>query len=845
MLKRLQIFALLLLTSLAFAQKPDVKKITITGKIFEKGTTLPLEYATVVFQDAKNPEKLYGGVTDLNGAFNFEVSSGTYNVRFEYISFKTVEFKNKTYNTNTDFGTIYLEADIAQLAGVEVIAERSTVEIKLDKRVYNVGKDMMVKGGTVSDVLDNVPSVTVDPEGTIALRGNENVRILIDGKPSGLAGINIADALKILPADAVEKVEVITNPSARYDAEGGGGIINIILRKGKAQGLNGSFVLSVGDPETYGINTSLNYRSDKFNLFSNTGYNYRTSLGNSLTDATYLNQDGSIRNYIDERRTNERLNKGYNSNVGIELFLDKTASWTNSLTVQNRRGENPDNVFFYNFDENRNATFTRNRFNDERSKDFTFEYATNFTKKFKKEDHKLTVDMSFSENRDSENSVIYDQILGDPSSFFTERTLNPQNQNRNLFQTDYVLPIGEKSRFEAGYRGSFQKNLTDFEIDSLDIAGNWIRNDIYSNLLEYKENVNAFYLQYGSKINKFSYFLGVRFEDSNIEVNSISANDYNTKKYNNFFPTATLNYEFSETSSMSLSYSKRINRPRGRFLNPFSSYSSRINIFRGNPDLNPAYTNAFDLGYLKRWSKVTFNTSAYVNITDDSFQFIRRESGVIDVTVVDGPDIVDPTTGIITPVGGEDIRTPVIESTPINLATEIRAGFEFNINYSPYKWWKINTNFNLFRNETKGDYSYINSLNELVVQNFDNTATSWFTRISSKISLPYKIDWQTNATYNAPQNSAQGNRYAITSVNLAFSKDILKDKGTIALNVSDLFNSRKRRSDVFLPTVNSYSEFQWRQRQINLSFTYRFNKKKNERENQRRPDDGGGDEFMG
>ena len=166
------------------------------------------------------------------------------------------------------------------------------------------------------------------------------------------------------------------------------------------------------------------------------------------------------------------------------------------------------------------------------------------------------------------------------------------------------------------------------------------------------------------------------------------------------------------------------------------------------------------------------------------------------------------------------------------------------MNYSPYKWWKLNTNFNLFRNETRGNYNYINSKNEAIVQNFDNIATSWFTRVSSKITLPYKIDWQTNATYNAPENSAQGKRLSITSVNLAFSKDVLKDKGTIALNVSDLFNSRKRRSEINLPTVTSYSEFQWRQRQINLSFTYRFNKKKNERENQRR-EDGGGDEFMG
>lgn len=822
MLKNYKLVLLFLFSISLFSQRPDAKKITITGKIFEKGTTLPLEYATVVFQEIQNPEKLYGSVTDMNGNFNFEVTSGNYNVRFEYISFKTVEYKNKTYNTDTNFGTIYLEADIAQLKGVELIAERSTVEIKLDKRVYNVGKDMMVKGGTVSDVLDNVPSVTVDAEGNVALRGNENVRILIDGKPSGLAGINIADALKLLPADAVEKVEVITNPSARYDAEGGGGIINIILRKGKAQGLNGSFVASIGDPETYGISSSLNFRSEKFNLFSNTGYNYRASLGNSLTDSEYTGTNVNPQSvFIDERRTNERLNKGYNANFGVELFIDKSSSWTNSLTIRNGRGENPDNVFFYNFDKDRNATFTRNRLNDQKSSDLTFEYATSFTKNFKKDDHKLTVDMSFSENREKDNSIIYDQIIGDPSKSFTERTLNPQNQKRNLFQTDYVLPIGKDSRFEAGYRGSFQKNITDFQIDSLAIAGNWIRNDVYSNLLEYKENVNAFYAQYGSKINKFSYFLGLRFEDSDIEVNSISSNDYNTKKYNNFFPTATLNYEFSETSSMSLSYSKRINRPRGRFLNPFSSYSSRINIFRGNPDLNPAYTNALDLGYLKRWKKVTFNTSTYVNVTDDSFQFIRRESGLL----ADG--------------------VPVIESTPINLATEIRAGFEFNINYSPYKWWRINTNFNLFRNETKGDYSYTNSLDQEIVQNFDNVATSWFTRVSSKITLPYKIDWQTNATYNAPENSAQGKRYSITSVNIAFSKDVLKDKGTIALNVSDLFNSRKRRSEINLPTVTSYSEFQWRQRQINLSFTYRFNKKKSERENNQRRDDSGDGEYMG
>ena len=836
--KKILIVALTLLLSLtAFAQRPEGKKVTISGKVIEKGTNLPLEYATIVFENGTT-KQLSGGITDENGIFKFEVTAGNYNVRAEFISFKTVTIPQKVFNADSNLGTIQMEADVAQLNEIEVVAEKSTVEIKLDKRVYNVGKDMMVKGGTVSDVLDNVPSVTVDAEGTVALRGNENVKILIDGKPSGLAGINIADALKLLPADAVEKVEVITNPSARYDAEGGGGIINIVLRKGKANGVNGSVMVNAGDPETYGTSINLNKKSDDYNLFSNIGYNYRNNPGNSLVDAEYFNADGSTSRFIKERRTNERLSEGYNANFGIDLNLSKSLTWTNALTFRENNGKNPDNVFFYNFDASNNPTFVRNRLNDQKSDEFSIEYSSNFTKKFKKDDHKLTVDFAISQNRENEYATIYDQILGIPSSLDTEETSNTQKQQRNLIQADYVLPIGKNGRFEAGYRGSFLNNLTDFTVTPDDSN--------FSNKLEYIENVNALYMQYGSKIDKFSYFFGLRFEDSNIEVNSLTENDYNTKKYNNLFPSATFNYEFSESSSVSLSYSKRINRPRGRFLNPVSSLSSNINIFQGNPDLDPSMTDAIDLGYLKKWNKLTFNTSAYINITNDSFQFIRRESGLFATTIVDGEDIVDPVTGDVTPVGGTDIRTPVILSTPINLAKEYRAGFEFNLNYTPYKWWRLNGNFNAFRSETQGNYSYVDYLGNTINQNFDNVALTWFARISSKITLPYKIDWQTNGTYNAPQTNAQGKSLGVASMNLAFSKDILKDKGTIALNISDVFNSRKRIMETEIPNVvSSYSEMQWRERQVMLTFTYRFNKQKNERDRQPRREDGGEGDFMG
>ena len=787
-------------------------KVTVSGKIYEKSTNVPLEYATVVLKNVDKPEIVAGGVTDEKGNFKVDVIKGIYTISYEFISLKTIVINNKKIDSDINLGTIFLEPDVSQLKEVVLISEKSTVEFKLDKRVYNVGQDMIVKGGTISDVLDNVPSVTVDPDGTIALRGNENVKILIDGRPSGLAGINIADALKLLPADSVEKVEVITNPSARYDAEGGGGIINIILRKGKAQGINGSVIASVGDPESYGLSSNLNFRGEGFNVFSNFGYNYRNSPGNSLTDAQYFDKTtGATTSFVNESRTNERLNKGFNANFGIDLFLNKSTNWTHSLTFNRSTGENPDNVFFNNFDASKTPTFIRNRFNDQFSKEYSLEYATNFTKQFEKEDHKLTVDVAVSQNREDENSIIYDQIIGNPSSLFTESTLNNQKQQKNLLQTDYVLPIGQNGRFEAGYRGSFQKNLTDFKI---------IPNTLYSNTLEYNEFINAMYMQYGNKINKFSYFLGLRYEDSNIDVNSITSNNYNNKKYNNFFPTATFNYDINKESNVSISYSKRINRPRGRFLNPFSSYSSNINIFQGNPDLNPTYTNAFEIGYLKRWQKVTLNSSIYTNITDNSFQFIRKESGLF-------------VSGI-----------PVILSTPINLSKETRTGFEFNVNYTPYKWWKLNGNFNFFRNETSGDYTYVDYLNQTIVQNFDNTNNTWFSRVNSKITLPYKIDWQTNITYRAPETSAQGKRLDMTSVNLAFSKDILKDKGTIALNVSDLFNTRKRRNITDIENlVYSYSEFQWRQRQVMLSFTYRFNKKKEKDNSQKRED--GGDEMMG
>ena len=817
-MKKLNAIALIVLflsSILSFGQQAPIAKakLKITGKVIEKTSKQALEYATITLRLPNNPKAITGGITNNKGEFSVEAAAGTYDIKIEFISFKSTEIKGKTIDSNTNLGTIGLAEDAAQLNEVVVRAEKTTVEIKLDKKVFNVGSDLMVKGGTVSDVLGNIPSVSVDVEGNVSLRGNENVKILIDGRPSN--AINIIEALRIIPADAIDKVEVITNPSARYDAEGGGGILNIVLKKGKNLGFNGTFIATGGIPDNNGLSGNVNYKTKKVSLFTTQGYSFRSNPGNMINETTYFNSNNSIRNFIVEPRENDRYGKGYNGNFGVDIALDEKTFWTNTFNYRNNNSDNTDRVFQNYFTSTKQFDYTRNRINKEDSDSENIEYTTNFIKNFKKEGHKFTIDGSISSNDDA-NTAIVTETGTNTSTTKLDNTINNQKQDRVLIQSDYVLPLGKGSQFEAGYRGDFSKLVTDYQVKN-----DGIINPNFTNVLEYKEKVNAIYTQYGFKKNKASVLLGLRYEDSNIEINQLATSDFNTKKYGNLFPSAFFTYELSDKASTSISYSRRIQRPRGRMLNPFSNLSSNINIFVGNPDLDPSMTDAIDFGYIKRWSKLTLSTSLYYNKTTDVFQMARRESG----NFVNG--------------------TPIIITSPINIATEFRTGFEFTLNYSPYKWWKLNSNFNFFQSDTKGDFVYTNFNNVVVTQKFNNNATSWFSRLTSKITLPSKIDWQTNLMYMGGQTNAQGKVLGNFSANLAFSKDVFKDKGTFALNVNDVFNGRKRIMETYLPGVlSSRAEMQWRVRQVTLSFTYRFNKSKNEREKQpKKMNEGGGGEM--
>ncbi|GGK50994.1 MULTISPECIES: TonB-dependent receptor domain-containing protein [Flavobacteriaceae] len=790
-----------------------IEKISIIGKVIDKETQQPLEYATIVIKSLKD-EIITGGITDINGLFDVRVPRGFYNISIEYISFKTFTILNQEIKQTTDLGVISLEMDAQALSEVEIIAEKSTVEIRLDKKIYNVGKDMTVKGGSASDVLDNVPSVTVDVEGNVSLRGNENVRILVNGKPSGLVGLSGTDALRQLPADAIEKVEVITSPSARYDAEGTAGILNIILRKGKAQGFNGSLSANAGDPDNFGASINLNYRTNKANFFNSTGYNYRNAPGNSSNSTTYFNENGSISSFRNEKTTYERENNRFNTRFGVEYLLTDKSSLTGTVLYRKSDGEDIATNINNQLDANNNLNRTYQRVEEEDEVDETIEYSLNFTQDFKTDGHKLIFDFQYGKSTENSNAFISDF---DTFPNFLEN--NPERNNTDeeskdiLIKADYVLPIGENAQFEFGFKADLNELTTDYLVEDFDENTNqFFNNTNFSNTLNFEQDVYAIYSQYGKKINKFSYLLGLRAETTDRKINLEQTNESYDKNFTEFFPTVNLGLEFNDSESLTLGYSKRLRRPRSWFLNPFESRTSETYIRKGNVNLDPTYTSSFDLGYLKRWDKFTLNSSIYYQHAINNIDWVQTE----DVRDIDG------------------VPTLVIIRNPINLSSQDRYGFEFTTNYNPFKWWRLNNSFNFFKSVTDGEFNNIS---------YDSDDVSWFTRMVSRVTLPGEIDWQTTGFYMGPSEGAQSKRDGMLMVNLAFSKDIFKENATVSLNVSDLFNTRKRKSTSYSPTTESVGEFQWRERQIMLNFTYRFNQKK-KRERSQSGYDGGGEEEM-
>ena len=496
-------------------------QFNLFGKIIDEEGGEPLEYATVTVLSAVDDKVVTGGITDRNGIFNIPTSKGNYNILIEYISFKNYTIDNLNVNEDKDLGVISLIIDIESLDAVEIIAEETTVEIKLDKKIYTVGKDLTVRGGNAGDVLDNIPSVSVDIEGNILLRGNDAARILINGKPSSLVGID-SKFLQQLPSDAIEKVEVITSPSARYDAQGSGGIINIILRKTKKLGLNGSLSSNIGYPKSTGISSNLNYRQGKINFFNSSGFNDRVRPGTGYNYSEYYNGDQPS-TFFEENRETERDRNSFFTNNGIEWYIDDKTSIVGTFFYNQAKS---DDLTINNINEiDESGNILNQTIHDENEKDIDSnrEYNLNFERKFNDSGHKLTIDFQYDNSKEWEDALISENNILD------EVVASDASSESYLIKGDYVNPIGENKQFEAGFRISQDDDITDYRV--FDNENNVLTEDLnQSNLFQYKEQINALYTQYGVKVeDKYSFLVGLRLENTVKDINQLTIKDFTNK----------------------------------------------------------------------------------------------------------------------------------------------------------------------------------------------------------------------------------------------------------------------------------------------------------------------------
>lgn len=768
------------------------KAATIKGKITDAQTNAPLGYATIRVLKSTDSTLVSGAISDDKGQFSVEAAYGQYYAIIEFIGYKslrTTSFTLSKEQPSHDLGNLKIASSSKTLDEVVVQAEKSSMELSLDKKIFNVGKDLSNAGGTAIDILSNIPSVSVDTEGNVKLRGSDGVRILIDGKPSGLVSFKGGAGLQQLQGNQIEKVEIITNPSARYEAEGLSGIINIVLKKERKQGFNGSFEVVTGFRPNYGIAANINYRKNKLNFFLNYGIAYRVPISaGRLYQEVYGKDTTAILQQTNkgEVRTVANTIRG-----GLDYFFNEknilTASYQFRRTDVLRITDNQYKDYINNLTNLKAITDRQQR---ETEAEPYSEYALTYKKTYNRKNQELTADVRYltywerSDQTFTQNSVLANGTPNKAGNLL-QKSLNDEYENQFLVQLDYVQPIGKDGKFETGVRTSFRDMVNDYIVTQRNDAGVFETLPGLDNYFIYKENIYGAYGIIGNKTKKTSYQVGLRAEMTDITTILRETNQSNPRNYTNLFPSAHFTYNLNKDNALQLSYSRRVRRPTYNDLSPYVTFSDQRNFFSGNPDLNPEFTNSYDLGHINYFEKGSFTSSLYYRHTNGKVLRIRR---------------VDAQ-------GFSNTR-------PENLATEDAFGAEFTSTYTPVKWWKLDFNFNFFRAITDG---------KNLDASFKADTYSWFARQTSRFTLAPQTDLQLRANYEAPQQLPQGRRKARAYLDLAFSKEILKGKGSLTFNVIDVFNSRYMRT--ITEGVNFYTEstMGMRARQFNLTVMYRLN----------------------
>lgn len=755
-------------------------EVIVTGVVKEKLTQQPVAFATVKIGNKETGEAITGTTTEEDGSFKITTTATDFFVEVSFIGYVSQSKQDISIkNGKVDLGVIQLAEDSRVLQEVVVRGEKSRTEFQLDKRVFNVGQDLASTGASALEVLNNVPSVNVNIEGQVSLRGSTGVLILIDGKPSLMADQQ-SNALGTITADMIESIEVITNPSAKYAAEGTSGILNIILKKEEKKGLNGSVTLNTGIPDNHSVGVSINRRTEKFNLFTQLGVGTRSLPQYSES----INRDLVNNTTVSSKGTEYRNETFYNVILGTDYQINPLNVITLSGNVAYEVEKQPSRYDF-SFSDSRGDVVSRwNRQETTEATNPKYQYELQYEKKFEDNEDRLLLFSAIGSffGKDQSSEFINTPVFGENFNN-NQRTQTKFQQADYTFKLDYTDPLTDKVTIETGAQYLINDVGNDFSVSDL-IDGRWTVAQALTNNFEYNQKVLGVYGTGAYEGKKWGVKLGLRVENTDLSTLLTTTNEANNQNFTNLFPTAHSSYKLTEMVSVQAGYSRRVYRPRLWDLNPFFNIRNNFNIRVGNPDLLPEFTDSYEVTSIFNLKKASINATLYQRNTNAVIERVSTFDNNVNIT------------------------------RPVNIGINRTTGFELNGDYSPNSWLKFAGDFNL---------NYFVREGEFEQQSFDFSGDQWASQLTSKIALPANFDLELTGNYQSGYRTVQSQISGFAFADFGLRKKLKGGKAVINLGVRDIFASRIQESVIERSNFYLY-DFGQRGRFVTLGFSYGFGK---------------------
>jgi outer membrane receptor protein involved in Fe transport len=793
------ILVILLTSSSLIAQRPggggpngDFKG-EISGQILDKKSNKPVEYASISIYKMKDTSLVSGTISDAKGYFTMkDVPGGKYFLKVDFIGYNRysgdVMVTPKTPQVNV--GVIKLEGFVQQLGEVNVVDQKPLVEFNLDKKVINVEQNIVTTGGSATDILRNTPAVSVDMDGNVSLRGSTNVRILIDGKPAPLAS-SAADALEQIPASSVQSIELITNPSAKYDPEGMTGILNIITKKEKRNGLNGLASVGIGTWNKYNASVSLNYRVNKFNFFG--GYDFRSEERNGSRSQyrTMYRNDTATYYDINAKTTRDILSHSFKGGLDYDFNPMNTLTFSGNFRTGGHPGTSDGNYLIKDY--NMQVLSDYKRYEDSPVDNNTnADLNLSYRKRFSRPIQELTADVYYTFGKFSEDEYFYEDYNYPSISGQDQLSQTVSDRTNLIVQSDYIHPLNEKWKLETGIKTTFREMDTDYKFYNLDsITTDYVATSL-SNHFIYTDQVYAGYGIVSGSFKKITGQAGIRAEQSMIQGNQIITNQKFDVGYLDFFPSVHMTYELPAMNKVQLSYSRRINRPDHHALDPFIDASDPLTLRTGNPQLKPEYINSYELSHIKDWKKVSFTSSIFYKNIENIISRYRITNDTI----------------------------PGILVTMINANSGKSYGLDFIITYQPIKPIRLAADFSCYKTSVDGSYEENDLTNDIY---------SYDGKLNATFVLPKDFSLQINFRVNGPSVMPQSIREGFWTTDAAIRKDFWDRKASLSLRMSDIFNTMEFKIRTTESDLVGNMVFKRESRVVFLTFSYRLNEVNNAR----------------